>query len=523
METAPEKIFSEYEKATAYKASLGEKGIFEQSRINERFYVGDQWYGANCGNDRPLVRHNVIKRIGDYKMSQITENPVKISFTADDTAFSEKDGVREIKDKIKQNGDFRFKGKVSSEEINALLSALAGHRNVIAKRTGLDELCGNLLRRAFTDGGCLLYTYLKGTSGDIGCEIADNKSICFADPELCDLQSQEYIIAAGNRPVREVLNEAKANGADAGTLKKLEAQASRGKILVLTKFYKEYKDNGASRVMCVKVTENTVVRTPFDTKLSLYPFSQFNWEQRTGCAYGESEITYLIPNQIAINRMITAGVWSAMTSGMPMMVINGDTVTCDITDDPGQIIKVYGSNEDVEGAVRYITPPSSAADFVSATAELISNTLTQSGASAAALGDSNLNNATAISVLQSAANLPLKLIKSRYLSFLEQTALIWLDFIFAHYGFIKLKIEDNSGVWYFPFDSERYKGLSVSAVATPEENNGITREDTASALAELFDKGVISKAQYLKRIPEGLIPDIKELIEKAEEEKENDV
>ena len=79
----PSEILSQYKSGTTFKASLGNKGIFEQNRINERFYIGDQWYGAKCGNDRPLVRHNVIKRIADYKISNILSTPVNINYQAD--------------------------------------------------------------------------------------------------------------------------------------------------------------------------------------------------------------------------------------------------------------------------------------------------------------------------------------------------------------------------------------------------------------------------------------------------------
>ena len=82
MNINPTVIFNEYSAGTTLKASMGNKGLFEQNRINERFYIGDQWYGAKCGNDRPLVRHNIIKRIGDYKIAQILNHPVSVKFTA---------------------------------------------------------------------------------------------------------------------------------------------------------------------------------------------------------------------------------------------------------------------------------------------------------------------------------------------------------------------------------------------------------------------------------------------------------
>ena len=79
----PFEIYEEYRKAADFKSALGKRGLYEQNRINERFYIGDQWYGAKCGNDRPLVRHNIIKRIGDYKMSQILSAPLSVSFSAE--------------------------------------------------------------------------------------------------------------------------------------------------------------------------------------------------------------------------------------------------------------------------------------------------------------------------------------------------------------------------------------------------------------------------------------------------------
>lgn len=83
MELTPKTISEEFKKDINFKASLGEKGMFEQNRINERFYIGDQWYGARSANDRPLVRHNIIKRIGEYKIAQVISKPVKVEITAE--------------------------------------------------------------------------------------------------------------------------------------------------------------------------------------------------------------------------------------------------------------------------------------------------------------------------------------------------------------------------------------------------------------------------------------------------------
>ena len=62
-------IFSQHEKSVDYKNSFGKKGLFEQTKLNRYFYSGDQWRGAKVGDNKPLVKYNIIKRIGEYKNS----------------------------------------------------------------------------------------------------------------------------------------------------------------------------------------------------------------------------------------------------------------------------------------------------------------------------------------------------------------------------------------------------------------------------------------------------------------------
>ena len=35
-------IFTQYEHGVAYKNGIGKRGLYQQNRINERFYAGDQ-------------------------------------------------------------------------------------------------------------------------------------------------------------------------------------------------------------------------------------------------------------------------------------------------------------------------------------------------------------------------------------------------------------------------------------------------------------------------------------------------
>ncbi|MBR3908693.1 MAG: hypothetical protein IKJ50_03125, partial [Clostridia bacterium] len=238
--------------------------------------------------------------------------------------------------------------------------------------------------------------------------------------------------------------------------------------------------------------------------------------------YGESEITYLIPNQIAINRMITANVWSAMTTGMPIMLVNGDTVTEKITNEPGQIIKVFGSNEDVAGAVKYVAPPTFEKEYDSSINSLINNTLTQSGANEVALGDSRADNATALMTMRSAALMPLQIVKNRFYTFIEETARIWAEFWIMQYGNRKIKISDASGSWYLPIESERFKNLLINTKVEVADDIVYSEKERISTLLTLFDKGVINREQLLSRLPDGVITDKKALLNEGGEEQEND-
>ncbi|MBO4693866.1 MAG: hypothetical protein J5659_05710 [Clostridia bacterium] len=527
MQTEVTAIFEEYNKAKDYKESLGEKGLFEQGKINERFYAGNQWYGVNSSNDRPLVRHNIIKRIGDFKMSQTLSDDYGVSFFTEGVSQT-KDGVNAFKDfkkKIKDDS-FSFTGNVTEKEIFAVCKALSEHYRTTAERVDIKSLCARILRNAYINGAGVLYTYFDGSGfsatdftgervkGDIKCEVLKISDVCFADGSDTDIQSQPYIILASSRDKQEILRQADIYGTT-DSVERAQPESS-GKILVLTKLYKQYDKNGTS-VKCITVTNGGVLRREFDTKLHLYPISVFRFGEGENSAYGESEITYLIPNQIAVNRMITANVWSSIAAGMPLMLINGDIVSGDITNDPGQIIKIYGTGDDVANAVKFVSPPDFSTFQNNAVDNLIYNTLTQSGAGPAILGDEQAQNASAIDKLQSAALVPISIIKNRYREFLRTTALIWADFWLNYYLKRRIRIEDEDGIWYFPFEATRYKDVDFSVKTDIIEARAFTNKEKIAMLDSLFDRGIINKEQYLSRLPESLIDQRAELLEQVKE------
>ena len=426
MINTPIEIVKQYNASQSVKSLMGSRGLFEQTKMNERFYTGDQWYGTAYNSSRPLVRHNVIKRIGEYKMGVLAG----------------------------ENSEICFNG---SE--NELCKHLNSHFKVWGRNKRLQEKLAAALKDSFISGTGVLYTFWQNEANgeaDINCEVLDILNVAFGDCTLDDVQKQPYIIVKNYRDTETLKNTAIYFGANKTSVANIKPDFDGNKTSVYTKFYKEKDQNGEIKVKAVVVTENAVIRKPFDTNLTLYPICIFAWEKVKNNIFGQSEITNLLPNQIAINRLITAQVWAAMSMGMPIMTVNGDTVTGEISNDPGQIIKVYGSNEDVAGAIRFVTPPDFSENFQKAITSLTNNTLEMSGGAGALYTNLTYNNTAAINALVKNNDISIKILKIRYLDFLAEFAYIWLDFCIRSY---KRALLDGEK---FVFNGEKYKNIKFS-------------------------------------------------------------
>lgn len=545
IKTDPKAIFAEYEAANTFKSSVGDLGIFEQTKINERFYVGDQWYGAHCGNSRPLVRNNVIKRIGDYKMSSIGSAPISVIYSADgvpNTSDIQKKG-KELQ-KAMLNEDYSFASAApDSVEISVITDAMSNYFKVCSERLKFDIKAEQLLRNAYISGTGIAHSYWDGDivtglyadegrthkiKGDIAFEILDVENVGFGDPNNPDVQSQPYILLAQRLDVESVKREARRNGLpddniipdgatqyNSGDRGETEPTDSR-RITVITKYYKEWeKDEERFKIKAVKVTEKATVRKPWDVNLTMYPIAVFHWERRRSSAYGDSEITYLIPNQIAMNKLYVAEVWSGINYGMPRMMINDDLIGEDtrITNEPGEIVRVSAGDSNIQNAMGYVAPPAWGVQYQNAINDLASNTLNFSGANDAALGNLRPDNASAIIQMREAALQPMQIYQNRYYAFIEDVARIWGDIWINKYGNRSLQIQTRDGVEYIRFKANRYRDLVLTARVDVGASTLWSEAVVISTLDALLNAGIITPEQYFERLPKGLVPKITELIE----------
>lgn len=545
IKTEPKAVFSEYERGNQFKSSLGDHGIFEQTKMNERFFAGDQWYGAQCGNDRPLVRMNIIKRIGEYKMSIIGSAPVSVRYSAE--GLENTKGTLKEAETMRQamlGGEWIAPEQPDEVEVSVITDAMSRYQKTTAERLQLNIKLEEALRNAYISGTGIAYTYWDDTvntglfaddakttpiKGDIALEILDVENVVFGDPNSADVQSQPYIVISQRLDVESVRREARRNGLsvdniipdgsttyNSGDRGENEPDDSR-RVTVITKLYKEWNsDDLTYKVMAVKTTEKATVREPWDVGLTMYPIAKLCWERRKSSAYGDSEVTYLIPNQISINRMLTAECWSGISVGMPKMIVNGDIIGEGekITNDPGQILKVYpGADGRLDNAVHYEAPPYYASQYQNIINDLIGNTLTNSGATEAALGDFRPDNAAAILQMREASQQPLQPYQTRFYNFVEEISREWADFMLSKYGKRPLKIETREGVQYMPFDASRYRDLVITARVDVGASTMYSEAANLSTLDRMFSAGLITPLMYLENLPQGIIPKLSEIID----------
>ena len=536
----PKQIWSEYEAGQQYKNGIGDKGIHDQARINERFFVGDQWHGVNAGNEKPLTRRNIIKRIGEYKMATIGSAPIAVNYSAEGVPdTTDINAVNTVKEQMM--GGEAPQGNTTDAEISVVMGALTDYFKITAERLKYDDKKDQLLRNAYISGTGILYTYWDGSirtglyadegrtmaiKGDINCEVLDIENVVFGDPNNEEVETQPYIIIARRLDVEAVRREAEQYGQatedivpdgqngyyrNAGDRGEDEPSDSR-RVTVITKLYKKYDKEGNSTVWGMTVTEKAVVRPEWNLLIHRYPIAKFVWERRRSCAYGDSEVTYQIPNQIALNQAHSISVWAMQNTGMPKTIINGDIIPDGITNDPAEVVKIYGNAEDMASAIRYVAPPNYGAAFINFTDAFAQNVLSDNGANDVALGNFRPDNATAIVQAREAAIAPMQMYQNRFYSANEDVARIWADFWVSLYGKRSIKINNGGSIGYMVFDAERYKDLVITARIDVGASTLWSEAVSISNLGNLLSGQLISFIEYLERIPKGLIPDVTGLI-----------
>lgn len=547
-EDLPENIFKEFQLGKDFKGALGTAGLYEQTRINEKFMLGEQWDGAEVG-DMPTPVMNIIKQIIDYKIANLTSNPIEFMFSFEGVPCylesKDKLDVGRVQQTLEAANMTDLMGNQPvpvqpEDEFNAVADAMSAHCRTIWERTQMDRKNQTGARKAAISGTYVLYcpfdadimTGLYSSDGktpikgDISPQILDITNVYFGNPAETDVQAQPSIIISQRKGVREVARLAKLNNVKATDIEKILEDTDTGydagnidedakllkKTTLLTKFWKEYQADGTYKVNCVKCVKDVVIQETFDIGIQLYPLAVFQWDERDNCIYGHSEVTELIPNQTCVNRLLALEILATMLVGMPKTIFNGEVIDgSQITNDPGDLIEVR-SAQDVHNAIAYLNPAQVSPNFNNIQQGMIDNTKVIAGATQAALGDLRPENTSAIIALREAATLPLQPVLMRFHSFVEDVARIWGEMILKKYGERKLKIKKDGKVYYVPFDADKYTKMLLSVKIEVGTSTLWSVSTLIATLNNLLMLGKIDIVDFLERVPDGFIPKRQDLI-----------
>jgi uncharacterized protein YutD len=410
-------IWTLYEKGRNYHRMTG---VYTDTDRNYRMYNGNQWEGAKLGDVEP-VQKNFIKPIVKYKCAVIHDNLYAIHYSSQNY----------------ENKAFRQ----AAERYSDMLNRYAAN---VWERDKMDFKGRRITKDAAINDEGILYIDFDPEKMVPVNEIVKKNDIYYGNENDDDIQNQPYILLRKRMPVvnardlaeRYELSQEKMDFI-IGDLDNFEESGEAAKLELdnmVTVVYKLYKKDGTVR-FAVSTRWVEIVKD-VDLGISLYPVAHFNWEEKEGCARGEGEVRYLIPNQIEVNRTEVRRVLTVKYQAYPQKVVDTSKVANpQALNTVGGTIRTNGTPvEDVHKIVGTIPPAQMSPDVVKLQEDLIQVTRDLAGAGDTATGQVNPEAASgrAILAVQQASQAPMTEQKETYKNFIEDVARIWLEYLIVH-------------------------------------------------------------------------------------------
>lgn len=406
-----------YQQGVYYKSS---NNYYSEVDENYRYYQGDQWRGVES-HGLPIPVFNVIKPVIRYKVSIIQQNDTAILYTSENTQAE------------------------NYEELSSISKVLTGYAKVLWEKNKMDYLNECLLTDAAITGSAFAYHYFNDAKGEITTLLVDGTNVYPANPNVADIQDQEYIVISFRKPLREVKREAenarkaKLNHLTEDDIDNIqpdtETSYQAGDIAKneikeydkTTELLMMWKDPETNTVHFSKSTRECEIVKDTDLGLTVYPIAMMVWEPSKNYFFGVPDAKSLIPNQDYINTIASMIMASTTFTAFPKMVYNADLIDSPSTDVGTAIGVVGGVN--VRDAIGYITPQGVGSDAFAMFDKTIALTKELMGANDGALGNIDPTKASgkAILAIMDQSAVPLDSVKRRFYNYIEDTAIIWAD------------------------------------------------------------------------------------------------
>ena len=535
IKTKPNEIFLEYEDGKTFNQS---RDLYSNVEKNQRFYLGDQWYGVNAPDlTKPVF--NILKRVCSYYTAMLASDEVGINIAPMDETTENKvatDIIAKECERVLEQTRTKFKWRTN-------------------------------IKNAIVDGDTCMYMNFNPDvetgheyKGAIETEIIDNTNVIFGNPYCQDVKAQPYILIVQNLYTNQVKDYAEKKGVDTTnivpdnenyvTLAESPGSDSDKLTTVITKFWFETTketsidqfglpvENEHRTVWFTKVTKQVVLDKPTDLGYKNYPIAYFSWEKVKNCYHGRSPITGLIPNQIFINKIYAMCMVYMTNMGFPRIFYDENKIS-KLTNSVASATKI--TNMDLAGKMMDAVK---APDFSNQIIQLVDSTIAYTkdfmGASDAALGNiSNPNNTSAIVAVQQASSVPLEIQKLDYFQFVEDIVRAMLDIMANRYGrrIVKLteaqakdlnlvRIDPMTGMpavdqmgmpqyeTSLPIDFSVLKNLTYDLSVDVGQASYWSEQTQVQTADALFDRQVITDpVMYLEMIPDKYIKNKGKIVE----------
>jgi len=509
-----------YEAGVKYNESLygADRNYYDVIDTNTAFASGDQWRNVQAdGLPKPVF--NIIKRVKQFKIASLKSDAISVTITPMEYR--------------PQTNDLIMQNKVKHTDL-----ANSELKNIL-ENVNFDAKSRTLLSDGFDTGDWCLHWYFDmeeqpfkayrpEVRGVIKCEIIDSTNVMFGNPNTRYVEKQPYIILVGRDLVSNLKKEAKANKMNPD-LVKADSETSyqvgdNGKIENDAKGYekalyiiKYYKEDG--KIYVNKSVKGTYIYEKRDTGLNYYPIAFNNWEEVKGTYHGRAETTGIIPNQIAINKMFAMVIYHLMLTAFPTGVYDADRIEGWTNEIGAQIPVTNLQGDSIRNIAGYLEPAPMSTQIVDAIERAMQYTKETLGVGDASLGNVTMNNATAIIAIQKSAAVPLENVKAAFYEFVKDCGRIVVDMMGTYYGIRPVVVTGpNNERTVEDFNFDILKDMWINIKTDIGNASYFSEVASVQTLDNLLNNGFIEFVEYLKRIPDSIIPNKQELITSIEQQ-----
>lgn len=508
-----EEIWKRFDKGYEFNENIG---LYDQVTVNENFFIGNQWEGVEA-NGLPTPTYNMFKRVINFQVSTITSDNLVI---------------RAI--------PMPSTSKLAMKELERIADIVSQQFAAIVKRNRLVAKNREFLRNAAVTGDGCIHFYFDPTiengqdvKGEIVAEVIDNLRVMFGNPNCRDVQRQPFIIMYRREMVDEVqyraeqykeagfckIEDIESIKPDSDKFQNKYDNITDDKVTVVTYYFRN-RDTGT--IWCIEATEQGILREAYDTEYTLYPLIWINWDYIRDCYHGQAMVTGLLANQKFINKMFALVGISLLTTAFPKVIYNKNFISR-WDGSVGTAVGVTGNVNDCAKVLDGATISPQIAQFIELSFDKTHSLL---GASDVAMGDSRPDNTSAIIALQRAANTPMEMTKQNDHQCLEDAGRICIDIMSVRYGvrMVEMPMDmDEAGsqplgmnlpVQSFtqPFDFSTLKDIPLTIEQEVGASSYWSEMASMQTLDNLLMNHLITKKQYIERLPNGYINKKQELL-----------